>query len=92
MEAISARERAKQSDPEAENIIPQSSDVGPPFCKPSWKLLATPSQDDSSVTDMPRMESEAKFLYRGVSTVKIHPAHGALPVIPSTPGLLPCGS
>jgi hypothetical protein len=67
MEAISASERARQKLPEAEKSIPQTSEVGPPFCSPSWKLVATASQDERRVRDMPRMESEAKFLYRGVS-------------------------
>jgi hypothetical protein len=62
IEAISARESARHMTPEREKSMPQISDVGPPFCRPNWKLFATPSHEDRSVTDMPRMDSEATFL------------------------------
>jgi hypothetical protein len=63
IEAISAKERARHMTPDSERTIPQISDEGPPFCKPSPRLFATPSHDDKRVIDMPRMDSEAKFLY-----------------------------
>ena len=53
MEAISASERARHRVPEAENIMPQTRATGPPFCRPSWKLVATPSHDDRRVMDIP---------------------------------------
>jgi hypothetical protein len=62
MEAISASERARHTVPEAEKSMPQTSDVGPPFWRPSWKLVATPSHEDRRVMDMPRIERDAKFL------------------------------
>jgi hypothetical protein len=61
MEAISASERTRHNVPEAEKSMPQTSAVGPPFWRPSWKPLATLSQDERRVTDMPRIEKGVKF-------------------------------